>query len=85
MLVSQEEMYNRLKDYNWIFNGAEYDLYSSVEIDEKGYLTFQINKIVFTLDRFIIRGSSAKINASCNHVKTPILFTFIGTRIRDIQ
>jgi hypothetical protein len=85
MLVPQEEMYNRLKDYNWIFNGAEYDLYSSVEIDEKGRLTFQINRMVFTLDRFIIRGSSARINASCDNVKTPLLFTFTGTSIQDIE
>ena len=81
MVVAQEDMYSRLKDYNWVFNGAEYDLYSVVEIDEKGALTFQIGKIVFTLDRFMIKGPAAKINALGESAKEVVQFTFIGTRI----
>ncbi len=81
MVVAREEMYDKLKGYNWNFRGAEYDLYSSVEIDEDDALSFQLNNITFTLDTFVIRGATAKINASCKQNGEDIQFAFIGTAI----
>lgn len=85
MQVPQEEMYERLKDYTWTFKGAEYDLYSTVDIDENDNLTFLLNRMEFTLSRFAIRGNTAKIHASCNDPKMPVEFTFTGARVPGIQ
>ena len=79
MIVSNEDAYDRLKYYTWTFRGAEYDLYSTVDIDAQDRLTLQIGKTTFTLENLIINGSSAKISASCEQDETVMQFTFTGT------
>jgi hypothetical protein len=80
MIVAKDKMYSRLKEFNWIFNGAEYDLYSVVESDDDDVLTFELNKIEFTLNDFVIKGSEARIKASCTHKNQDMQFAFIGTK-----
>ncbi len=74
-------MYKRLKDFNWVFSNADYNLYSSVEMDDDGTLTFELNRVTFTLSNFIIHGAAARITATCEE----LTFAFTGTAIAGIR
>lgn len=81
MMVPKEEMYGKLREYKWMFNGAEYDLYSTVDIDAEDNHTFDLHGIVFTLGSMnMVTVVTAKINAEGTHEGKVVQFTFTGTR-----